>query len=291
MHPLMKRIAILVSIFSLVIGLFLLGYNLHFISEEARSAALNLWPVLLVIAGIMLVFDSTKKRVSAHASSVRTLQFPIPIPPAATELAFRVQFSYGRLVVGCAAGPPCLVTEQVGSGSSPAITQQILGDRTEISIAIGQPLFPSHFQLRNTWRLDLPRAIMLRLAVQLHEADLRMDLRGLEVESLDMRTDSGAQEILLGKPRKKLSGQIYSSGSDLSLVLPARVFAWVRLLNPFCRVDYPQGDLEKREDGSLVTPTAGDTQGTVEIAVDGPIHNLVLDVEDDVFDGTTDVRT
>ena len=291
MHPLTKRIALLVSLFSLVIGLFLLGYNLHFIPEEARSTALNLWPILLVIAGIMLVFDSTKKRVSDHASSVSVMQFPIPVPPGSTELAFRVQFSYGRLVVGCASGAPCLVTEQVGSGASPAITQAMMGDRPEISIAISQPIFPAHFQLRNTWRLDLPRGMTLRLGLQLHEADLRMDLRRLEVESLDLRTDSGAQEILLGRPRKKLSGQIYSSGSDLSLVLPSRVFAWVRLLNPFCRVDYPQGDLEKREDGSLVTPTAGDAQGTVEIAVDGPIHHLVLDVEDAVFDGKADVTT
>jgi hypothetical protein len=212
------------------------------------------------------------------------MQYPISIPPGSAEMAFRVHFSYGKLVVGRAAGASCLVTEQVGSGASPVITQQILGDRIEISIAISQPIFPAHFQLRNTWRLDLPRAVALRLGLQLHEADLRMDLRGLEVESLDLRTDSGAQEVLLGRPRTKLSGQIYSSGSDLSLVLPSRVFAWVRLLNPFCRVDYPQGDLEKREDGSLVTPTAGDAQGTVEIAVDGPIHNLVLDVEDAVLD-------
>jgi len=291
MHPLARRIALLVSLFSLVIGLFLLGYNLHVISEEARSTALNLWPILLVIAGFMLVVDSTRKRVSAHASSVKTMQFPIPIPPGAAELAFRVNFSYGRLVVGSASGAPCLVTEQVGSGASPVITQAMIGDRTEISIAISQPIFPSHFQLRNTWRLDLPRGVTLGVGLQLHEADLRMDLRALEVESLDLRTDSGAQEVLLGRPRRKLSGQIYSSGSDLSLVLPARVFAWVRLLNPFCRVDYPQGDLEKREDGSLVTPTAGDAQRTVEIAVDGPIHNLVLDVEDAALDGKTDAAT
>ena len=285
MHPLTKRIALLVSLFSLVIGLFLLGYNMHFISEEAKSTALNLWPILLVIAGIMLVFDSTKKRVSAQASSVKIVQFPLPVPAGADEIAFRVHFSYGRLVVGSAAGAPRLVTEQVGSGASPVITNAMIGDRTEISIAISQPIFPSHFQLRNTWRLDLPRGVTLRMGLQLHEADLRMDLRALDVESLDLRTDSGAQEVLLGRPRRKLSGQIYSSGSDLSLILPARVFAWVRLLNPFCRVDYPQGDLEKREDGSLVTPAGGDAQGTVEIAVDGPIHNLVLDVEDAVMDG------
>jgi hypothetical protein len=280
MNPLTKRIALLVSIFSLVIGLFLLGYNFHILPEEASSAALNLWPVPLVIAGIMLVVDSTRKRVYANAASLKTRAFPIAVAPAAAELAFRVQFSYGRLVVGAAGDAPRLVTEQEGPGLPPAISHEIVGDRTEISIAISQPIFPAHFQLRNTWRLELPRGTPLQLSLQLHEADLHMDLRKLDVESLDLRTGSGAQQVLLGRPRRKLSGQIYSSGGDLSLVLPSRVFAWVRLLNPFCRVDYPQGDLEKREDGSLVTPSAVDARGSVEIAVDGPIRNLVLDIEE-----------
>ena len=208
------------------------------------------------------------------------MQFPIPVAPATTELSFRVQFSYGRLVVGGAADAPRLITEQIGHSTPPAISQESLGDRREVSIAISQPLFPAHFQLSNTWRLELPVGSPLRLSLQLHEADLRMDLRKLDVEALDLRTDSGAQEILLGRPRRKLTGQIYSSGGDLSLVLPSRVFAWVRLLNPFCRVDYPQGDLEKREDGSLITPSAIDAHGSLEIAVDGPIRTLVLDIED-----------
>jgi hypothetical protein len=270
----------LVSIFSLVIGLFLLGYNLRVISESARSTALNLWPVLLVVAGIMLVVDSARKRVSAHASSVTKSQFPIPLPSTSAEVAFRIQFSYGRLEVVRASDGPRLLTEQAGPGTAPAITHETMGGRSEVSIAISQPLFPSHFQLKNTWRLELPAEAPMRLSLLLHEADLHMDLRRLHVESLDLRTDSGAQEVLLGRPRRKLLGQIYSSGSDLSLVLPSRVFAWVRLLNPFCRVDYPQGDLERKEDGSFVTPAVADAKGSVEIAVDGPIRNLVLDIEE-----------
>jgi len=134
--------------------------------------------------------------------------------------------------------------------------------------------------LTNTWRLELPEGIPLRLSLQLHGADLRMDMRQLNVESIELRTESGSQEILLGKPHHKISGAIYASGSNVSVVLPAHVFSWVRLLNPFCRVDYPQGDLEKRQDGSLITPSAPDTHGSVEIDVDGPIRNLVLDIED-----------
>jgi hypothetical protein len=280
MHPLTRRIAMLVSIFSLLVGLFLLGYNLHVISEDVRATALSLWPVLLVAAGIILVADSARKRVGARAADVRKMHLPIPVPQSSAEVAFRVQFSYGRLEVACASEAPRLLTEQVGPGTAPVITHETIGDRSEVSIAISQPLFPSHFQLRNTWRLELPAGPPLRLSLLLHDADLHMDLRRLHVESLDLRTDSGAQEVFLGRPSRKLSGQIYSSGSDLSLVLPSRVFAWVRLLNPFCRVDYPQGDLERKEDGSFVTPAAPDAKGSVEIAVDGPIRNLVLDIED-----------
>jgi hypothetical protein len=45
-------------------------------------------------------------------------------------------------------------------------------------------------------------------------------------------------------------------------------------------VDYPQGDLEKKEDGSLVTARAADTHGSVDVEVDGPLRALYLDIDD-----------
>ncbi|MGA2640084.1 MAG: hypothetical protein ABSG21_04150 [Spirochaetia bacterium] len=278
MHPLARRIALLFSGFSLVLGVFLLAYNLALISAAAVDTALNLWPLLLVLAGFMLVGDSAKKRVSAHVSRTTTHEYLLPIETRSTELALRVQFSYGKLLAEPAASFPRLVTESFDTRPAPAIRHEIVGDCSEVSIAVSQPLFPTHMKTGNTWRLQLPIAVPLRLSLQLHEADMHLDLRRLVVETIDLRTDSGTQEILLGLPRKKLNGQIYCSGSNLSLVLPPRVFALVRLLNPFCRVDFPQGDLEKREDGSLITPRAADSRGRVEIDVDGPIRNLVLDI-------------
>jgi len=280
MHPLAKRISLLVSVFSLVLGLFLLGYNLRVISDTAKSIALSLWPVLMVLAGIMLVMDSVKKRRFTRVSSTTTRKFPIHIEKASRELSCRVQFSYGRLVLGPAPGEPLLVTEHAGPAIPPQISQETVGGLAEISIAMSQPLFPPHFQQKNAWRLELSRSLPIALSLQLHAADLHMDLRQLDVESLDLSTDSGTQEILFGAPRKKLTGQVYCASGDLSLILCPGVFTWVRLLNPFCRVEYPQGDFEKREDGSLVTPSVADSQGSVELTVDGPIRRLALDIQD-----------
>lgn len=280
MHPLARRIAFLVSAFSLLAGFFLLAYNLRFITEDASRFALNLWPILLVGAGIMLVVDSTRKRAFTRAARSRSVSHPLPRDPRASEMTCRVQFSYGRLAVIRADGEPRLVTEQLSPAAEPSITEQRIGGRHEIAIAVTRPLFPAHFQLRNAWRLELPRGTPLRLSLSLHEADLRMDLRSLQVESLELRAEFGDQELILCRPRKKLAGKIYASGSTLSLVLPARVFAWIRLLNPFCRVDYPQGDLERKEDGSLVSAGVAGTKGSVELEVDGPLRTLLLDIED-----------
>jgi hypothetical protein len=278
MLPLPKRIALLLAIGSFVIGLFLLGYNLRMISEPAVSIVVNLWPLLLVIGGIILVVDSTRKRVTTSVGHPTAREFPLPVEPGSSEIACRLQFSYGTLVV--IPGASRLVTEHVGAAPDPSITRRMLGQRNEITVSTGQPLFPSHFQLHNRWSLELPRETPLRLSVQLHESNLRMDLRELNVESLEIRAEAGEQEVLIGKPGHKMAVQVYSSGGSLSLFLPPQVFSWVRLLNPFCRVDYPQGDMEKREDGSLVTPRTQNSRESVEIEVDGPIRNLVLDIKE-----------
>jgi hypothetical protein len=280
MHPLAKRISLLVSGFSLVLGLFLLGYNLQFISTAELSVAVNLWPLLLVLAGIMLVVDSVKKRRFTRASSMTTRKFPIHIERASRELSCKLQYSYGRLALGAAKGEPILVTEHAGPAIPPQIFQETVGGLEEISITMSQPLFPSHFQLQNAWKLELCRSLPLSLFLQLHAADLHMDLRQLDVETMELSTDSGTQQILFGTPKKKMTGQIYCASGDLSLILPSGVFTWVRLLNPFCRVDYPQGDFEKREDGSLVTSSVAHSQSSIELTVDGPIRRLVLDIED-----------
>ncbi len=279
MHPLARRIFLLVSAFSLVIGLFLLGYNLHIISDTAQTIALNLWPVLLVLAGIMLVIDSAKKRRFTRISSTTTREFPLAPRGSSRGVACRVQFSYGRLTLVPAVHEPKLVTQHAGPAIPPQISQETVGSLEEISIVMSQPLFPPHVQLRNTWRLELCRSLPLSLSLQLHAADLHMDVRRLNVEALELSTDSGTQRILFGAPLGRLMGQIYCASGDLSLILPPGVFTWVHLLNPFCRVDYPQGDIEKREDGSLVTQSAADSASSIELTVDGPIRRLALDIE------------
>jgi len=281
MHPLAKRIALLASGFSLVIGLFLLGYNLQFISAGAVTTALNLWPVLLVAAGFMLLVDSTRKRVGARAATATSREYLLPIEERSSQVSLRVHFSYGKLIAASAPGRPRLETAAHAPRPAPVIRHELVGNRSDLSVSVSQPIFPSHMTTDDTWRLFLPPELPLQLSMQLHEADTRLDLRQVRLESLDLRTEAGSHQVLLGRPPSRMSGQISCAGSSLFLLLPAGAFCRVRLLNPFCRLDYPQGDMEKRDDGSLVTARAPAGSGSVEIEVDGPIRDLVLDIGDE----------
>ena len=68
--------------------------------------------------------------------------------------------------------------------------------------------------------------------------------------------------------------------SDLVIVVPSSSRVEVALLNPFCRIEFPQGDFERRSDGSLVSSRAGPGSGRIELALDGALRSIVLDVDD-----------
>jgi hypothetical protein len=280
MQRLTRRFVLLVSLACVVLGLFLLGANLGIVPAAVGAVVLDLWPLVLVAGGGMLLADSIAKRRLARSSLPVARDHALALGPDARELACRVQFSYGRLKIDAADGPPGLHCEHVGPAPEPLIEQSTRGGVASLSLSLQQPLFPSAFQLSNTWHLALPSHLPLALDLHAHEAVLQLDLRSLAVERLELRADSGAQEILLGRPRRHLAARVTSSSADLLIVVPAGARVDVTLLNPFCRVDYPQGDFERRDDGSLVAGRAEADAGRIELTLDGALRSIVLDVDE-----------
>ena len=280
MQRLTRRILLLVSLASVVLGLFLLGANLGFIPGVVTEFAVNLWPLVLLAGGGILLADSLTKRRRTRTSVPVKHRHELPLEPETREVTCRIQFSYGRLEVDAADGVPYLVCEHTGPVPEPLVEQAVRGGLASLSLSLPQPLFPAAFQLSNTWHLALPPALPVSLDLHLHEAVLHLDLRGLPVERLDLRADSGAQEILLGNRQRHLAARVTSSSSDLVIVVPSSARVEVALLNPFCRIEFPQGDFERREDGVLVSSRADPDAGRVELALDGALRSIVLDVDD-----------
>jgi hypothetical protein len=280
MQRLTRRILLLVSLACVVLGLFLLGANLGFIPGTITEFAVNLWPAVLLAGGGILLADSLSKRRRTRASVPVTRRHELSLDPETRQIACRIQFSYGHLIVDAADGAPYFVCEQTGPAPEPLVEQSARGGLASLSLSLAQPLFPAAFQLSNTWHLALPPALPVSMDLHLHEAVLKLDLRGLPVERLELRADSGAQEILLGSRQQHLAARVTSSSSDLVIVVPSSSLVEVALLNPFCRIEFPQGDFERRSDGSLVSSRANPDSGRIELALDGALRSIVLDVDD-----------
>lgn len=280
MQRLTRRFVLLVSLACVVLGLFLLGANLGFIPARLSSAVIDAWPLVLVAGGGLLLVDSIAKRRLARSSVPVAHRHDLALDPGAREVSCRIQFSYGRLKIDATDALPTLQCEHVGPAPEPLIEQTTRGGLAALSLSLQQPLFPSAFQLSNTWHFSLPSALPLSLDLHVHEAILQLDLRSLAVERLDLRADSGAQEILLGVRQRHLAARITSSSADLVIVVPSTSRIELALLNPFCRIEYPQGDFERRGDGSLVSSHADPDAGRIELTLDGALRSIILDVED-----------
>jgi hypothetical protein len=278
MPHLVRWIVLCISVFCAVLGVFLLGSNLELIPLQAAAAMFNLWPVLLISVGILLFVDSVRKRKFTRTSGITRKSVPIDGDADAHEVLYRVDFASGRLQVE-ARENTVLQCERIGPMPDPVIVRENRGPVRVVSLSLDRPVFSSFDQIQNAWVLGIARRTPVQFEIRLHEAHLLMDLRRLPVDRIDLRADTGTHEIVLGAECSRLKGRIYSSSDRLSITLPAGIYARVNLVNPFCSVEWPQGDLERSEDGSFFSPAAPVPEGeSMEINVDGPIKRLVLDV-------------
>ncbi len=281
MHPLAKRIALLVSVFSLVIGLFLLGYNLQLISRQAITIALNLWPILLVIAGFMLVADSTKKRVFAGAASVTTEQYPADgrrrLRGAGLADPVLLRQAHRRVGRGCAAPGHGAAGERV---PRPAIKHETVGDRSEVSIAMSQPLFPAPPAQEHVAagaaapgsRCGSPSSCTRRTCAWTCASSTWNPLTCARSRAARSSSSAGRSASSPGRstPREAASPSSF----------PPRVSPGCGFSTRSAGSTIRRGIWKRGRTARWSHPAHSDARGSVEIDVDGPLRNLVLDIEE-----------
>ncbi len=282
MKAVTKKIDLLISISSVVIGCILIVFQTGIIPKDFGaflSTLIDFWPVTLVIAGIIFLRDSflRQRYIQRHAAIEKALALPMGGHPR--EINLDVSFSYGNLTVKAGGEDTSLLRyEQFGPMPDPVIESSTIGHSTIVKLHKPKPYLSPHFRIRNIWNLALARNICHNLTLAIHESDLTLDLRRLLIGKIALKTDSGRHSLFFPKSSDKLEGEIYSSSDRLELVVPDQSFLRLNLLNPFCRVDFPQGDFEKKEDGSIISTPEKNDFGLIELTVDGPLKQLIIDI-------------
>jgi hypothetical protein len=276
-----RNVIIVISISFIIVGGVLLLYYLNLIPLDWQEFAVNLWPVSLIVVGLMFVRDSIIKNRYLKRYEIKKKSFSLTPGKSGQASVFDVFFSYGRLHIReTSQKTPQLIYEQLGPMPEPEVTHQEIGKNSIIRIKKQKPYFSTHFQIKNKWFLELLAVTPQQLTIHLHDADLRADLRRLAVERFTLKANSGVHTIYFGKTVKNTLAQVYSSSSLLSISTPPETFLILKLLNPFCKVEYPQGDFIKKEDGTIISNLSGKNYGVIELTVDGALKQLTLDIEE-----------
>jgi hypothetical protein len=281
MQVIVRNIVIVISISFVMVGGVLLLYYLNLIPLDWQEFAVNLWPVSLIVVGLIFVRDSIIKNKYLKRYEIKKKSLSLTPSKSGQASVFDVFFSYGRLNIrDTAQNTPQLVYEQLGPMPEPEVTHQVIGKNSIIRIKKRKPYFSTHFQIKTKWILELMAAAPQQLNIHLHDADLLADLRRLVIERFTLKADSGVHTIYFGKTAKNTLAQVYSSSSLLSIIIPSETFLILRLLNPFCKVEYPQGDFIKKDDGTIISDLFGKNYDVIEVTVDGALKQLTIDIQE-----------
>jgi len=286
MNKITKKIIIVIAISCIFIGALSTAYYLNLIPEQLikmSTVLINLWPLALIIAGIIFVIDSIKKRNYLYKYELNKKIITLPSHKKAQYVCHEIYFAFGALnIEGSSNSSSQLVYEQISSIPEPQITHQLIGNTFNIKINKLKPYFIQHLRIGKNWLIKLFTNVPYQFNINLHEADLYADLHLLKIEKLYLKADSGIHQIIFGKNQKKTSATIYGASSKLSIIIPNNTFLRLKLLNPFCRLEYPQGDFEKREDGLLISKLSHSDFALIELTVDGPLKNLFIDIDETI---------
>ncbi|RPJ09323.1 MAG: hypothetical protein EHM28_01865 [Spirochaetaceae bacterium] len=279
-----KKLVLIVSLTFILIGIILIIFQISVIPDSVMGILLvviKLWPLALIAAGIIFLRDALSRRIYIQRTESKSKTLEIPSSNRIKDILYDISFSFGSLSVSRGdAAVTRLFYEQYGSMPEPFIENSEAGSSSLLKIQKPKPFFSPHFTIRNTWNLKVAPDLPVRMDISLHESDLDLDLRGIEADTVNLHANTGMHSIRLGKSTKKTTVNVYSSSSCLSLFIPEESFFRLNLLNPFCRIDYPQGDLEKNEAGTIISSSKKNDFELIEVLVDGPLKHLVVDVID-----------
>ncbi len=273
-------------------GAVLLLDNLGLLSQTPWTALLNLWPVILVAAGLDLAigYRSRAGAVTAAALSLLVLGVAITwlaegdrgqatqLPGESVQVPLNDVTSAevslapvaSALQVGALDGGNYLLAGTIASYRAEGVTQsyQRTGDHAQVRLeTAGASVVPTTaFSASSpTWDLDLTPTIPLEIGVNLVAGQANLELAELTAEALDVDLVFGQSMIVLpasGRYAARVAGVF----GQTVIVIPAGLEASVRV-EPLLTARTVDSALRQLPDGRYVTAGYGQAENQVDLVI------------------------
>lgn len=232
-----------------LIGLFFLLRNLGWVDESFLDLLWANWPVLLIFAGVYVMFSRSKLWFIPPIIAVALFLMLVGVIPSvlpytdqkesttfAHELldgvtAVELEFSASAANFTLREGTPRSVSGSIDyAGSRPMISGRQIGDRFVVELRHDQRT--SGWRWRNItasdWETTLPPGIPTSVSVAASVGDLLLDMRGIDVRDIDVSTSLGRVTVLFDHAVKEANVTIDAALSEVEIVIPEGIGMRIR---------------------------------------------------------------
>jgi hypothetical protein len=201
------------------IGLLLLLDNLGYLG------GINVWSLILALFLIALGIWILWGHFFRGAPESEHVSIPIE---SAQQSSIRFQHGAGRLFVSASATPGVLLEGDFGGGLE--VSKNLRGDLLDVRLHTPTQIFPFFWSpgFNLDWNVMLATDIPLSLNLETGASETRLDLRGLKVTKLAIKTGASSTKLTLPANAGYTSATIESGAASVDVQLPEGVAARIR---------------------------------------------------------------
>ncbi|MCP4196181.1 MAG: hypothetical protein GY762_03445 [Proteobacteria bacterium] len=279
------------------IGVILLLNTLGFVDWNIWRSLLNLWPILIIAAGLDILFGRRSAvgslivgiivmvlvlggiwlitgQYQAGDGMTHIIQQPLD---DVTKAEISIVAGAGTLVLNPLADNDLLIKGRVELRSD-----QQLNEKYEVSSSVASYAIDSTnpdfipfggFKALEDWELDLNRDIPIVLTLSTGVGQSQLNLQRLNLIDFQLKAGVGSIDLLMpqrGKVRAELSGGV----GNMTIEIPTNVGVKLVMTKGLTRTAIPKN--YQQQDGVYYSPNYGEADAQLSLTIHGGVGNITI---------------
>jgi hypothetical protein len=246
----------------IVVGALLLASTTGALGTELGDL-LRWWPVALIVLGAWYLMVAFLPQARAA-----TGQLTIPLE-GATTASVRLNFGGGEVTVEPGPADQLLVGEFENGGA----VQRRRGPGS-IELSPENPVVLPWVDRPLNWRIGVTTGVPLDLEVQSGAARVRMDLTGVALRRLAIKTGASDTRVRLPRAAGETSVRAEGGAASLTFEVPAGVAARIRSLMVIGGTSVDEARFPKTASGRWESPDYATAANRVELEITGGVGSV-----------------
>ncbi len=264
----MKFGALLSGLFWILIGVAILGVNCHWWSSDIWYQILALWPLILVVIGIRLIFGDENPVTFflciliillgvgfvSNYQGIREKYLPAPKSQEQKSEKLIDGYKEAKILLNIGAADVKISSLPISnvnlydftfkSESSMKIEDKSSGEVADISLNEKESNSFYRFSERSL-DLKLSESLPTKININSGATNLNLDLSNLKVTNLGISCGASSGSIKIGSKEKKVNFDLYTGASDFKILLPKGYAIWIESKAALSTGSYESLGLEK----------------------------------------------